>query len=272
MSEVPTVIVTLGALLFLTAIFGGGITMKEITIPAISRRLRLILFPLSLILMAFGVWIAFENPFQSLKGTVEPSLDGTTSAIPVPSATRETLPPASPTPASPLEIVEGFESIDPGVLQNNQDENGTAVSCTVDHNVSHIGDSSWWLHWEVVSDGYGICIRSFTDQGGLADWSRGRGVSFWYTSETADQSVVFWMHIGEPGTGYGVFLDTTVESTAGWVYVELPWDKFSPLPWEEQPQDVFDPSRLNSYGFTLLGTDQPVNLNLHVDDVALMMA
>jgi hypothetical protein len=270
MSEVPTVIVTLGALLFITAIFGGGITMKEVTIPAISRRLRIILFPLSIILMAFGIWIAFENPFQSLKDTAAEQAVGTDPTKPVPTVILANPPAAASSPSLTLVSVDDFEAFDTGLFEISRDENGTTASCTIDRRIKHGGESSWWLHWEVVPDGHGICIRSFIAQGNLADWSRGRGISFWYTAEKAGQTVVYWIHIGDPGTGYGVFFDTSEESTAGWVNAEFRWEDLSLLPWEENPKDPFDPSRVNSYGFTLLGGTETAKLDIRIDDVALV--
>jgi len=67
--QVPTVIVILGALLFLLGILGGGISLKEISLPPVSTRLRAVLIPLSIVMMAFGVWL-------SLGGTISlPSQD-----------------------------------------------------------------------------------------------------------------------------------------------------------------------------------------------------
>ena len=273
MSEVPTVIVMLGALLFLTAIFGGGITLKEVTIPSISRRLRLFLFPLSIFLMAFGIWIAFVNPFQGLKGAAAEQTEAASSANLVPMPTSIVPPSRTPWTAFSLETVDDFEGIDTKVFENYQDETGTVVTCTIDRQVVHGGGASWRLHWEVVADGWGYCLHSYYSQGS-ADWSRGRGVSFWYTADTAGQSIAFWMHISDSGdgTGYGTFFDTTVESTAGWEYVEVPWEKFTLLPWEEQALVGFDPSKVNSYGFTIAGSDKPIFFNMRVDDVALLMA
>jgi len=63
MAQVPTVIVVLGAILFLLGILGGGISLKEISLPPVSTKLRLVLVPMSLAMMAFGVWLSLGGTF-----------------------------------------------------------------------------------------------------------------------------------------------------------------------------------------------------------------
>ncbi len=73
MTQVPTVIVALGGLLFLMALLGGGITLKEISLPTISPGLRIILIPISLVMMALGIWLSLGSP---LPGGGQPASQG----------------------------------------------------------------------------------------------------------------------------------------------------------------------------------------------------
>jgi len=179
---------------------------------------------------------------------------------------------SSPASLSSPEGVDDFESLNTEVVWGEHDESGSAMSCAMDRLTVHDGAASWGLRWALVEQGWGDCIRWFMDEGNFGDWSRGQGVSFWYRASAAGQPVNFWMYIGEPGTGYSVVFETTPQSTEGWVRLEIPWEEFSLAPWESEARNDFDPSRLNSYGFTVSAADYPVLFELLVDDVALLAA
>jgi len=101
MIQVPTVIVALGALLFLMALLGGGFTLKEVSLPAISSGLRIILVPISLIMMALGVWLSLGNPIPL--GGQSTGLPDSQPAAQGTSATLAGAAPSQPAPVQPTE-------------------------------------------------------------------------------------------------------------------------------------------------------------------------
>lgn len=113
MTQVPAIIVGLGALLFLVALLGGGITLKELSLPTASRGLRIVLLPISLLMMGFGVWLSLGTPLPALPTAQPPSPSGNTAAaIPtrpptVPPTQAETAPPGYR--SGPLIYEEDFE-------------------------------------------------------------------------------------------------------------------------------------------------------------------
>jgi hypothetical protein len=158
------------------------------------------------------------------------------------------------------------------IVWSEQDELGTAVSCEMDREGAHGGAFAWGPRWHVVEVGWGVCLRWFLGEGSYVSWSRGKGVSFWYQASAAGQPVTYWMHIGDPGTTYEVAFMTTSQSTRDWLRLELPWEEFFLPSWEGEARDAFDPSRLNSNGFTVAAQGNPINSELQVDDMAPTVA
>jgi len=70
--DIPTIIVVLGSALLLAAIFGGGITFKEVNIPTISNKLRIILVPIGTAFIVLGV-ILWINPAAVFNATPKTS-------------------------------------------------------------------------------------------------------------------------------------------------------------------------------------------------------
>jgi hypothetical protein len=59
--DIPTIVVILGAALLFVAISGGGIAFKEVSMPRISNALRIILAPIGLVFIVFGI-VLWVNP------------------------------------------------------------------------------------------------------------------------------------------------------------------------------------------------------------------
>jgi hypothetical protein len=232
-----------GALL-LIGLLGGGILLTQNGLP----------------------WLAAATQAPPLVATATPAPRPTAPRAPVATQTSG----SSQASTTNLEIVDDFESVNTEMVWSEQDELGSAASCAMDQQSAHTGASSWGPRWEVVDEGWAVCLRWLLGEGSYADWSRGKGVSFWYRASAARQPVTFWMHIGDPGTTYEVAFETTTLSTLGWVRIEFPWEEFFLPSWEGEARDVFDPSRLNSYGFTVGAQGDPVSFELLVDDVALL--
>jgi hypothetical protein len=74
MYDTATILVIFGSLLFILALLGGGITVKEIKVPPIQSRIRIFLYPVSIAFIVGGVWLSRQPPPTSLLPTVEPTL------------------------------------------------------------------------------------------------------------------------------------------------------------------------------------------------------
>jgi len=96
-TQVPAILVTLGGLLFLMALLGGGITLKEISLPPISSRLRIVLVPISLGIMAFGIWL-------SLGGALPPPAAPASEQATQPSPQAFGQPPVVASPAQTTDL------------------------------------------------------------------------------------------------------------------------------------------------------------------------
>jgi len=153
-------------------------------------------------------------------------------------------------------------------LQTASDEDGSSIECEMTNASARGGNASWHLSWDLVPNGWAYCLRWY--EGAFQDWSSADGISFWYMAAPAGQSVAFWMHIGDPGTTYTVFFDTSQASTEDWVQLTFEWDDFELAPWQEEAPNAFDPAQLNSYGFTFFTEDDPAWLLLRIDDVSLV--
>jgi hypothetical protein len=66
MLDVPTILVVFGAILFLLALFGGGLKIKEINLPPISQQYRIGLFLLSFVFIGVGIWLSLKTQLQAL--------------------------------------------------------------------------------------------------------------------------------------------------------------------------------------------------------------
>ena len=101
--DIPTIIVILGAALLFVAISGGGIAFKEVSMPRISNMLRIILAPIGLVFIIFGI-VLWVNP-SVLTGV--PPLEGEvpSETPPFQSAPANTVPDVAPSPTSVPDVV-----------------------------------------------------------------------------------------------------------------------------------------------------------------------
>lgn len=177
---------------------------------------------------------------------------------------------AQPTQDVASRSLDEFE--DPGMqIYVNTDGAGSAARCEYDSHVFHGGNQALQLSFDVIPNGSSACLRSYLPEGGYADFSDAQGISFWYRSFLPDQEMIFFIHIGDPGTAYGVKFTTSVESTGEWVQVNFRFAEFELAPWLEEAAEPFDLTRVNSYGFELAREARPKSALLWVDDVHLLL-
>ncbi len=93
--DIPTIIVILGAALLFVAISGGGIAFKEVSMPRISNVLRIILAPIGLVFIIFGI-VLWMNPTvltgAPLQENSAPSETATLQGAPIDTTSPETTP------------------------------------------------------------------------------------------------------------------------------------------------------------------------------------
>lgn len=108
MMDVATVIAILGSVLFVLALLGGGIALKEISIPPIPGKLRVVLFPLGAALIASGVWLSRQPAVEP--GAAPPPVVPTQAIppTPVPQASPTTEPPSTLQPGAEVSVYCGY--------------------------------------------------------------------------------------------------------------------------------------------------------------------
>jgi hypothetical protein len=75
MYDTASILVIFGSILFILSVLGGGITVKEIQIPAIQSRVRVFLFPVSIIFIVAGVWLSRQSSQASVIPMVQPTFE-----------------------------------------------------------------------------------------------------------------------------------------------------------------------------------------------------
>ena len=273
MSDVPTILTILGCILLLLSILGGGLTVKEVSIPVVPARVRVVLLPAGLLFLALGIWLFLPESTRSL--VVGPSSAPAPAAAPTTAPLQPTIaPPAGlvatePPPAAIIvEWLYRFEETT--TLWLNPDDRGSSMQCVQDSNQAHAGSRSARIDIDLVPGGWGDC---WVEDPALRDWSHGEGISFWVRTDHPDTRLTVWIQIGmvEYRSPFEVGFDLPPESLNGWMQVTLPWSRFALADYAEPGGlMVFDPSVVVLMGYSIRLPEGEGKVSVWIDDVALV--
>lgn len=129
MIGVPAILAIIGGIAFLVGLFGGGIEIRELKFPAITRPLRIISTLAGAVLIVSAVWLSSPGlvpPTPSPTPIITPTLVVTASPTntPTPTASPTNTPTVTPAPLSDLsdavltlqDFPSGFEEIPPAAF------------------------------------------------------------------------------------------------------------------------------------------------------------
>jgi len=282
MSDVPAILAILGCILLLLSILGGGLTVKEVSVPVVPARMRAVLLPAGLLFLGLGIWLFLPESTRSL--VLRPSSAPAPSVAPPAAGQPEaisTVVPIQPTNASPAEVISTqpppaavaewlyrFEGT--ANLWSNPDNRGSTMQCVQDNNQAHAGSRSARIDLDLVSGGWGDC---WVEDSTVRDWSHGEALSFWVRTDHPRTQLTVWIQVGrvDERTGFEVVFDLPAESLDGWTQVTLPWSRFTRSIYGEQGDlEVFDPSIVVLIGYSVLLPDGQGKVSVWIDDVALL--
>jgi hypothetical protein len=146
----------------------------------------------------------------------------------------------------------------------------------LDDEIAYTGSASLRLEFDIAPEGAADASRFFDP---AQDWSESAGLSMWLRFSEATESdqgmnVVLYSGDAEAPTPFEAWLEISPESAdpAGWMQVELPWDRFSRAEWaDEGGLAEFDPSRVVGLSLTFSAPDDSrLEGAVWVDDIRLL--
>jgi hypothetical protein len=158
-------------------------------------------------------------------------------------------------------VVDDFESgVDAWYVDTGE---GAETECEADAGAAHGGAASLRMQYDVPSEGWGGCGRSFDAR---QDWSGADGLSLWLRADGASRWVTLVVFAGDSDdpTPFEVGL----EVGANWEQFALQWADFVKAEWVgDTGLPAFDPAQVTSYA---LYADEGDAGTIWVDDVALV--
>jgi hypothetical protein len=182
--------------------------------------------------------------------------------------------PSEPGISAIFGVVDDFESRSPLATegwQANWDANtSTQISCAPDSSQANHGSQALHINYTIPAGQWGTCTLFF-DQ--VQDWHSGSGTGFYIQASQINLHLEATFYGGNPGAAatYQSTLETTSEMVGTWVYIELTWDQFLRVAWEDNPGTPFDPTSLAGLGFGFSAqADSPANGEIWVDDLTIL--
>lgn len=277
MSDVPTILAILGGILLLLALLGGGLTVREFSVPTLPGRMRVILLPAGLVFIALGIWLSLPGSTQiallgSSGGEQPAASTGASPAASNPTALSVEAPAEVPitTPVPAIaEWVDRFEEAGP--LWSNGDDQGSTIEWGIDNGRTHGGSGSARVDYNFLEGGWGDC---WVEDSARRDWSSGEGISFWLYNDNPNLRFGLWIQLGEVDhrSAFAASYTLPPGNDGNWTQVMLPWSAFTRADWGE-PGGVmeFDPSIVVLYGFSfnVAAENGSQQGSLWIDDVGL---
>lgn len=165
--------------------------------------------------------------------------------------TDESDTPIAAMPGVSLGVIDDFESIyaeGEGWQFYFDEAVDSTVQCAIDHNHFYQGNSSLKIEYDIAPSSWGTCSLTFDS---MQDWRKANGIGFYLHTDQAEQifSLVAQGGTSENRTNYSYKIKAPPESISGWVYIEVPWEQFRRVEWEENAGSPFDPSQANGIFF-----------------------
>lgn len=168
-------------------------------------------------------------------------------------------------------VIDDFESVNP--LSGNGWElfsgspANASMDCVIKEGSAYGGARSLTVNLDVKADDWATCSMLFDE---AQDWSAAQGFSFMLHALESGSVFDVNLYSGSDDAlqTYTYAIETTNESTAGWIPVTLRWEDLRRVEWEENANSPFDPSNL------VIGIAFGVNANnsvaINIDNLALV--
>ena len=168
-------------------------------------------------------------------------------------------------------MIDDFESDNPlsanGWELFSGNPANASMNCAVEEGSAYEGARALVVNLDVKTDNWATCSMLF-DQ--AQDWSALEGFTFMLhaleTGSIFDVNLYTGSH--DALQTYTYSIETTTESTEGWIPFTLRWDDLHRVEWEENANSLFDPSNL-VIGIAF-GVNADNSIALSIDNLALV--
>lgn len=133
-------------------------------------------------------------------------------------------------------LIDAFEGgTPPGTTgwETYRDETTPSIiTCAPDSSMAHSGNASMKMEFFVPADSWVTCML-YNEQ--PQNWSGQQGISFFIHAQQAGTVIHVNLYAGDPANqeSHVYVLETPPESGSGWALIEIPWEAFHRVEWEE---------------------------------------
>jgi hypothetical protein len=184
---------------------------------------------------------------------------------------------AAPTTAAPAggtAVIDDFDGATPagssGWVAYYDEATQSTLTCAPQTGAGLDGSAALRLDFDIAAGGWGTCTL-FYDQ--PQDWSAAQGLLFYLLAGQAGLVFDIDLYTGGPDARqtYAFTFETPPESAAGWIPVQLLWQDFLRVAWEENGGAPFaDPQHVTGVGFGFSSYEGATNAgNLQIDALGL---
>jgi hypothetical protein len=172
-------------------------------------------------------------------------------------------------------MIDNFDAGSPpgtnGWESNTGEGSDMRMSCAPAGEIAFSGKQSLKMDFNVSANSWATCTVFFDS---VQNWSSGEGVSFYLQASKSGLVFDVDLYAGSMDSQetYAYTIETSPESTTGWMAVDLPWEQFHRVEWEENGGAVFGkPDKMLGFGFGFgTPTDAPNTGVVSVDELRLM--
>jgi hypothetical protein len=168
-------------------------------------------------------------------------------------------------------MVADFETLSPSLAAYWDESTPTRLSCERSSDATYNGDWALKIDFDIAPGAWSTCMLSYDDG---QDWSAGAGLWFALHASQAGLPYEIILYSGTPDEteSYITYADTTTDGVSGWATVEIPWEEFRRVDWEEGAGSPFaSPERIFAMAFGFSGEASSANRGtVWVDDIQLL--
>jgi hypothetical protein len=152
----------------------------------------------------------------------------------------------------------------------NDGGGATTLSCAYSKDQAHTGTQSLRLDFAIAANGWATCAHFYDNP---QNWSGGQGLSFYLRSSSSGPIINVDVYAGpeDQRETYAYTLELPPESVNIWIPVELRWEDFHRLAWEENADAPFEKSgQVTGFAFGFPTYQDADNSGtIWIDDVSL---
>ncbi|MBN1304107.1 MAG: hypothetical protein JXA13_06695 [Anaerolineales bacterium] len=217
----------------------------------------------------YNRWQAGQPPQSPTGLEVHQQGDGSETKAPAPQP-----PPDNQAPGVSQGLIDDFEGAPPSGASGWEpfwDEGTPTTMVCSQVGQAHTGSQSMQLDFNVAANSWATCALMYTQ---TQNWSQAEGLSFYIKAAPAGlvMHVDLYAGSGDARESYVYVLETPPDSANGWVLIQLRWEDFHRVDWEEGAGSPFtkpDQVQGMAFGFDTY-PDTPNTGTIWVDDLNLM--